>query len=169
MGGEFGQWKEWDYRDELEWYLLKENYHKNLQKMVSKLNYLYKNEKALYKWDEEKRGFEWMNEKDYERSILSFARYGDDEIIVAVCNFADTEYKNYQVAVPKEGKYIEIFNSQSSEFDGWDKNAKRVVNSVNKECCGKENSIFIDLPALGVLFFKYDKIIKKAINEGKST
>lgn len=169
MGGEFGQWKEWDYESELEWYLLKEKNHKNLQKMVSKLNYLYKSEKAFYKWDEEKRGFEWMNDMDYERSILSFARYGDDEIIVAICNFADCEYKNYQVAVPKEGIYEEIFNSQSKEFDGWDYSKKRVINSVKKECCGKKNSIFVNLPALGVLFFKYVKIRKKVINEGTST
>ena len=167
MGGEFGQWKEWDYKGELEWYLLKENYHKNLQKMVSKLNYLYKTEKALYKWDEERRGFEWMNDKDWERSVLSFARFGYDEIILIVCNFADTEYKNYQVAVPKEGRYIEIFNSQSSEFEGWDISKKRIVDSMKKECCNKENSIFVDLPALGVIFFKYDKITKKVINEDK--
>ena len=157
MGGEFGQWKEWDYESELEWYLLKENYHKSLQKMVSKLNYLYKTEKALYKWDEERRGFEWMNDRDEERSVLSFARYGDDDIVVAVCNFADTEYKNYQVAVPKEGKYTEIFNSQSKEFNGWDKTQKRVLKSVHKECCFKQNSVFVDLPALGVLFFKYEE------------
>ncbi len=154
MGGEFGQFKEWDFDSQIEWNLINKPYHKGLTKMLKKLYNLYESEKALFGWDDEKIGFEWINAHDYERSVLSFVRIYKNEKIVVVCNFADCEYKNYVTGVPQEGFYEEIFNSQNRDFDGWDYFSGRKLHSVKKECCSRENSIIFDLPALGVLYFK---------------
>ncbi|WP_457565026.1 1,4-alpha-glucan branching protein GlgB [Caminibacter sp.] len=154
MGGEIGQFKEWDYDSELDWEVLKNPLNLNLNKMLKKLYNLYKSEAALFKWDDDRRGFEWINANDAERSVLSFIRQYKDEKIVVVCNFADFEYKNYLLGVPNYGIYEEIFNSQSREFDGWDYNKKRVLKSEKKECCEREYSIEFTLPALSVIYFK---------------
>ena len=154
MGGEFGQWKEWNYKDQLEWYLLDYPLHKGLQKMVATLNRLYKEEPALHELEMERDGFEWLNEKDWEREVLVFARKGKKERIVAVCNFADTIYPDYRIPLAEDGIYEEIFNSQAKEFEGWDENPKRIVEAEEKPCCAHPYSTSIDLPALGVLFLK---------------
>ena len=154
MGGEFGQWKEWDYKDQLEWYLLDYPLHKGLQKMVATLNRLYKEEPALHKLEMEREGFEWLNEKDWEREVLVFAREGKKERIVVVCNFADTIYPDYRIPLAEDGIYKEIFNSQAKEFEGWDESQKRILEAQEIPCCAHPYSASIDLPALGVLFFK---------------
>jgi len=154
MGGEFGQWKEWDYKDQLEWYLLDYPLHKGLQKMVATLNRLYKEEPALHKLEMEREGFEWLNEKDWEREVLVFAREGKKERIVVVCNFADTIYPDYRIPLAEDGIYKEIFNSQAKEFEGWDESQKRILEAQEIPCCAHPYSASIDLPALGVLFLK---------------
>ncbi|BCD68140.1 1,4-alpha-glucan branching protein GlgB [Nitratiruptor sp. YY09-18] len=154
MGGEFGQYKEWDFDGELQWELLQDPKHKALQRMLQDLNTLYKTTPALYQWDEKREGFMWLNEKDWQRSVLSFARVAKDESIVVVCNFADTQYEDYILPVPKKGRYKEIFNSQHPKYLGWDMFADRDIQSEPKECCGFENSITITLPALSILYFE---------------
>ncbi len=152
MGGEIAQYKEWDFDSQLEWHLLQDPYHKGIHLMLRDLYSIYKNHEALFRLDEKREGFSWLNEKDWERSVLSFARFGQKETLVAICNFADTIYENYRLPVPKSGTYRQIFNSQHPKYMGWDKGEEVVAQSKNIPCCGYDQSIVLDLPALSVSY-----------------
>ncbi len=156
MGCEFAQYREWKYKESLDWHLLKQVKHRGLQKMVSKLNKIYKNERALYLYDSEHKGFEWIERSDNSNNTISFFRKSDkdDETIITVCNFADHFRKNYRVAVPKEGRYKMIFNSQSSHYEGWGPDDDTIYETQKVLAWGRENSIEFDMPALGVVYFK---------------
>ncbi len=153
MGGEFAQFKEWDFDGELEWYLLDKSLHRGLHAMLSTLYRIYRENPALFRWDEKREGFRWLNEKDSDRSVLVFARIFEEQTITVVCNFADCRYENYRFPVLEPGIYEEIFNSQDPDFGGWDKEAKRLLQSQKEPCCGFEHSVVSNIPALGVLYF----------------
>ena len=156
MGGEFAQYNEWDYKGSLQWELLDSPRHKGLLKMLTTLNLLYKEEKALHKYDSEHKGFEWIERTDSAHNTISFFRKSDvvDETIIVVCNFADKKRENYRVAVPKEGSYKMIFNSQDDRFEGWSYDNEGAYKSEKVLAWGRENSISFDMPALGVVYFR---------------
>ena len=156
MGGEFGQWSEWDYKNSLDWHLLEDQRHQKLKSMVSYINALYKNEKSLYLYDCEPRGFEWIDELDYQSNVISFIRKSDnrDDDILVICHFADTTRRSYRIGVPENGAYKEIFNSQDKDFGGIVKKRDRIYQSEDIEVHGRANSIKLTLPPLSVIYLK---------------
>ncbi len=156
MGGEIAQYAEWNFERSLDWHLIDFPLHSGLQKMISELNALYRSERALYLYDEKREGFEWIDDRDYSHNTLSFVRKSDNpaESIYVVCNFADATRKDYKMGVLDAGEYVEIFNSQSSHYEGWNIGNSMVIKSVVEEIHGRENSITLTLPPLGVVFLK---------------
>ncbi len=154
MGGEFAQFREWNFDSSLDWHLLKEERHRALQNMLKDLNFIYKSEEALYKYDFEHKGFEWIERNDNLHSTISFFRKSDDETIIVVCNFADELRKDYRVAVPKEGEYEMIFNSQDKKYQGWYSDELKRYKSEKVLAWGREDSITFTMPPLGVVYFK---------------
>ncbi len=154
MGGEIGQWKEWDYEDQLEWYLLENPLHSGLQSMLATLDRLYREHNALFAWDERREGFEWVNERDAQRSVLSFLRRSDTEEILVVCNFADCRYERYLLPLAEAGEWRLLFNSQSGRYQGWEDLPEQTFRTEAEPCCGREHSLALDLPALGVLYLQ---------------
>ena len=157
MGGEIAQYAEWDYEGSLEWHLLENPHHKKLQKMVSDLNYLYKTERALHFYDNERDGFEWIEDGDYIHNCLTFIRKSDkiEESIIVVCNFADDTQSEYRIGIPLEGEYREIFNSQSSYYEGWNIGNTGILKSEKIMMHNRENSISLTIPPLGVIYLKF--------------
>ena len=104
----------------LDWKLLDEDKHKQMNNYVKELNKLYTSEKALFELDNYESGFEWINNISARESILVFVRKGKtpDDILVVVCNFDDVDREDYKIGVPAVGKYKEIFNSDRVEFGG---------------------------------------------------
>ncbi len=156
MGGEFGQWKEWNYEESLEWHLLENPRHSGLQKMVSELNALYKTRRALHLYDEKHAGFEWIDADDADRNLLIFIRKSDkeEETLLVVCNFADTLYEDLRIGVPISGVWREIFNSQDEKFEGWGRVGSGTYESEEVEAHGRKESIKVTLQALGVAIFE---------------
>ncbi len=155
MGGEFGQFAEWNYEQSLDWHLLDNEQNKGIKNIVKKLNRLYQDEPALHKNDNESNGFEWIDETDYQANVIAFIRKGDkkDKEIIIICNFSDETRKGYPVGVSKQGVYEEIFNSQSPEFDGWGFNNEPVKTKA-KPHHGRKYSLEVTLPPLGVVYLK---------------
>ncbi len=156
MGGELAQFSEWAYKKSLDWHLLENPLHRNLQKMVADLNDLYRNHRALYQYDEKHKGFEWIDDGDYQHNCLSFMRKSDDpdETILIVCNFADATRENYRIGVPYAGEWEEIFNSQSAYYEGWNIGNSGPLTADKIAMHGREHSISMTLPPLGVLYLK---------------
>jgi 1,4-alpha-glucan branching enzyme len=156
MGGDFAQYAEWDYKKSLDWHLLDQPLHAQLQHMISELNGIYRSEKALYLYDEKHHGFEWIDDADYQHNCISFMRKSDsiDETIYVICNFADRTRENYLVGVPYEGEYVEIFNSQSKAYEGWDITNPGAMSTTREPMHGREFSLRLTLPPLGVVYLK---------------
>jgi len=118
MGGEFGQGREWDHADGLEWHLLEIDYHAGVQVLVKDLNHLYVNSPELYHWEFDGRGFSWVDCHDAAQSIISYVRRTDKEELIIVLNFTPVPRYGYRIGVSQPGVYREIFNSDSGYYGG---------------------------------------------------
>ncbi len=155
MGCEFGQWKEWNFDESLDWGLLRyDETHGGLQRCVSDLNLIYRNERALHELDFDWRGFEWINCQDWEESLLSFARKAENpsDHIVVVANFTPVPRRKL-IGTPAPVDYREIFCSDAPVYGG-----SGVGNGLVKirriPSDNRRQSIEVLIPPLGVSFFK---------------
>ncbi len=170
MGQEFAQFREWDYENALEWFLIDEfEKHKNFHEFVKELNKFYLKNSPFWKNDDSWEGFKWLSNDDYKQSIIAFRRIDDEENeIITVCNFVPVGRTNYRIGVPEKGTYYEVFNSTSAKFGGDEiTNVKIKSEAIPMHDC--ENSISISIPPLSVMFFKKRKTApKKLKTDGKS-
>ena len=156
MGGEFGQRWEWYHEKSLDWHLLQYPPHKGVQRWVRDLNQFYRNEPALYEIDFEPAGFEWIDFYNWERSIISFIRKGEStkDIILVVCNFTPVPHHNYRVGAPVGGVWKEMLNSDAKEYGGSGHGNSGGVEAAPTHFHGRDHSLSLTLPPLGILFFK---------------
>ena len=157
MGQEFGQLREWSEERELDWYLLAEEKHQQLQSYVAALQHLYTKNKAMYELDCQSEGFEWINADDAYRSIFSFVRHSADgkNNLLFVINFTPVPRPDYRVGVPRRKQYRLILNSDEFQYGGSGKEQPEVYKAVKGECDGRPYSFAYDLPAYGVAVFKF--------------
>ena len=118
MGCEFGQGIEWNFNQSLDWYILDYPQHSGLKSLVKDLNTIYTNQPALYQHDFENSGFEWIDCHDINHSIISFRRKAGKEELIVIFNFTPIVRENYRIGVPTEGTYKEVFNSDSTYYNG---------------------------------------------------
>jgi 1,4-alpha-glucan branching enzyme len=157
MGGEIAQYSEWNFERSLDWHILENPLHSGLKKMVSDLNRLYTNEPALHQLDEKREGFEWIDDQDFSHNCISFVRKSTNSLekIYVVCNFADATRENYKMGVLDAGEYVEIFNSQSSAYEGWNIENSVPIEALSESTHAREFTITLTLPPLGVLYIKH--------------
>ncbi len=153
-GGEFAQFREWNYAESLDWHLLDFPKHKGVQLLIKDLNRLYKTKRALHIYDTKPEGFEWLDVNNNRQNIIAFLRKSDtrDEVIAVVCNFSGIE-QNYRLALPFGGMWHEIFNSQLEKYGGFIKELKS-FNAENIPCYDREFSIEINLPPLSAIYLE---------------
>ncbi len=158
MGGEFGQYEEWNFNTSLDWNLLEFIPHQNVKKYFKELNLLYKNSPALYEKAFEAEGFEWINYDDNENSVISYIRKGKKvkDMLIVVCNFVPSLHENYRIGIPKRGKLKEIFNSDSAQFGGSGLLNTKIIITENKPSHNKAYSIKLNLPPLGMTVLKFE-------------
>ncbi len=156
MGGEFGQWWEWNHDDSLQWYLCQYESHLGLQRYVRDLNWLYRNEPALYEVDFDWTGFQWIDFNDIENSVIAFLRKDRDQnhLIVCVCNFTPVPRYQYHIGVPSMGWYREVLNSDAASYGGSNLGNGGGVMAEPIASHGSPNSISLTLPPLSVLYLK---------------
>jgi 1,4-alpha-glucan branching enzyme len=156
MGGEFGQWDEWNADKSLDWHLTKYLQHSRLQKYVQELNRLYNSEPALYEVDYAWHGFAWIDLHDADNSTVSFIRRSKDpaDHIVIACNFTPVPRVAYRIGVPEQCYYREILNSDSDDY--WGSNVGNQGGSQADAIAwhGQPCSMEITLPPLAVVYFK---------------
>lgn len=157
MGQDFAQFQEWSEARELDWYLLGEEKHQQLQNFVAALLHLYAKTPALYDADCIPAGFEWINADDNSRSIFSFVRHSEDgkSNLLFVINFTPVARPDYRVGVPKRKQYRLVLNSDDVEYGGNGEERPVVYKAEKSECDGREYSFAYDLPAYGVAVFKF--------------
>ncbi len=165
MGNEFGQEREWSEERSIDFCLTENNNaHSQIRDYTKALCKMYNNYPALYKYDQQPKGFEWMSCLDADRSMVSFVRKTDDpdETLFVICNFTPNSYEKLLVGVPFAGKYKEILNSDAVEFGGSGIVNPRLRQSKQVKVDGRINSIEINVPPLGIAVFTCKMLKDKA-------
>lgn len=157
MGGEFGQWSEWNHDGELDWKLLDYPNHVGVHRWVEDLNRTYRDEKCLHELDFEQEGFEWIDCNDYENSVLTYLRKGasNKEIAVVACNFTPQPQHNYRIGVDKAGWWKEIINSDSTIYGGSGQGNIGGAEAAPVKAHGRRFSINLTLPPLAIIILKW--------------
>ncbi len=156
MGGDFGQWQEWNYDKGLEWEALKAPNHGGLKRFVRDLNLVYRSEPALYANDFDWSGFSWIDANDSDNSVLSYIRYARDQrdFLVIVCNFTPVVRQEYQIGVPRGGTYRELINSDLEVYWGSGIRNPDPLRSSERAVHGMDHSLSLTLPPLSTLILK---------------
>ncbi len=158
MGQEFGQRSEFNEEASLEWWVTDLWGHHGLQHMFKDLNEIYKAHPALWKLDSDPEGFRWINADDASANTFSWVRSdGDGEEIAVAVNFSSEPWHDYRLGLPHAGTWSEIFNSDSTVYDGsgGTGNMGRVIATADPSN-GFENSALVQIPPLGAVFLRYD-------------
>ncbi|WP_373356603.1 1,4-alpha-glucan branching protein GlgB [Pseudoroseicyclus sp. CXY001] len=154
MGGEFGQEREWNHDQSLDWHLLSDPHHEGLRKLVRDLNGLYRAEPALHERDCSPEGFRWIEGGDAENNVFSFVRYGEEgtKPVVVICNMAPVVREGYRIGMPSAGNWAERLNSDAPEYGGSGAGNGGRVYAVEEGLHGLPASAALTLPPLGTLF-----------------
>ena len=159
MGGEFGQWREWNFAESLDWHLLEppsDLHHAQLHDFVRDLNTLYQRELALSELDYAYEGFSWIDPHDSDNSVVSFMRRSTDpaETLVFVCNFTPVPRHGYRLGVPEPGEYYELINSDATRYGGSGLENLQPMPSGPMFWQACPHSILLTLPPLSTVVLK---------------
>ena len=156
MGGELGQWAEWNHDAEIDWALRKLPHHSGTQQLIADLNRLYREEPALHQRDCEDDGFQWISADDCEKSTYAFVRWNAerDDWLIVVLNFTPIVREDYRIGVPRRGFYLEAFNSDAAHYGGSNTGNAEGIYSAPEPMHGFDESIALRLPPLAMVAFK---------------
>ena len=169
MGADFAQFREWDYENGLEWFMVDEyENHRNYLNYSKNLNHFYLDHPQFWERDFSWEGFSWISNDDFKQSIIIFRRFDKNggEVIV-VCNFVPVERKSYCFGVPYWGSYTEVFNSSSVDGSPC---TNGTVKAVDVKMHGFDQSVCIDIPAFSCMYFtvkKEERPVPEKKAEGK--
>ncbi len=149
MGNDIGQTTEWDVDKGVEWHLLDHAPHQGLQHFVKRLNRFYTETEALYAFNYDNRGWQWIDFHDSDHSVLAYIRKGKSSQLVIVCNFTPSVLHDYRIGVPAASSYKEVFNSDSLAFFGSGVQNEHIIRVEKKSCHEFDQSIILTLPPLG--------------------
>jgi 1,4-alpha-glucan branching enzyme len=156
MGGEFGQWDEWDHDRSLNWNLLHEPMHQGMKRWARDLNTLYRGEPALHQLDCQADGFTWIDCNDAQNSVLCMLRRGrtTGDLALIVCNFTPNPQRNYRVGVPRGGPWTEILNGDATLYGGSGQGNIGAASATPVHWHGQAQSLNLTLPPLATIILK---------------
>ncbi len=163
MGQEFGQWNEWSEAHQLDWYLLDDESHKDLQNFVGRCMSLNRDYAALYATDYDPEGFQWINADDRDNSVYRWVRWdpAKKKNLLFCISFTPVERDNFRIGAPVPGTYKLILGSD-------EKHQKKQLVTDKGDCDGQEQSLLVDLPPFGVAVYEFDAA-KKAATAAEET
>jgi len=156
MGGEIGQWNEWNYQQNLDWNLLEYEPHRGVQRFLKDLNKLYRSQPPLHQSDFRPEGFEWIDCQDVENNVVAFARRGSgpQDLLVFAFNFTPLPREGYRLGVPQAGSYRELLNSDAAMYGGSNVGNGGGVVAEPVPWHAHQHSIELRLPPLGMLVLR---------------
>jgi len=152
MGGEFGQRREWQHDESLEWHVLKYPLHAGVQRWVRDLNRLYRSTPALHQQDFVEAGFEWVDCDDADVSVISFLRIAADGTPALIaCNFTPVPRPAYRIGVPRAGRWLERRNSDAADYGGSGQGNLGAVEASAPGAHGRPYALNVRLPPLAAV------------------
>jgi 1,4-alpha-glucan branching enzyme len=165
MGGEIGQWEEWNHDSEIDWILRTFDTHEGVRRLMCDLNRLYCSQEALFTSDVSADGFQWIVGDDRTNCVVAFVRQTVDRTqkIIAVANLTPSPRTNYRIGVPSDGFYAEILNTDAKWYGGSDVGNAGGVWSSAVDSHGYEHSIELQLPPLGMTWLRFSPDKKRPV------
>ncbi|MGH9874379.1 MAG: 1,4-alpha-glucan branching protein GlgB [Pyrinomonadaceae bacterium] len=156
MGGEMGQWREWNETESLDWHLLEDPAHKGVQNLISDLNRIYQKRSSLWEVDGEPEGFQWIDANNAAENIVSFIRRSasTSRELICVGNFAPVLRENHQLGLPRPGTYRLIANTDDEIYGGSGVKLPKSIKAKEEPIHGQPYSATITLPPLATLWFE---------------
>ncbi|HKO98034.1 MAG TPA: 1,4-alpha-glucan branching protein GlgB [Pyrinomonadaceae bacterium] len=156
MGGEFGQWREWNEEESLDWHLLEKPIHEGIQTLVRDLNKLYLKRPALWENDGEASGFQWIDADNAAANVVSFIRRGQSSgrELICVGNFSPIVREDHRLGLPRAGKYQQIVNTDDEKYCGGGFGVVKTVTAEKVPANGFEYSAVVTLPPLATMWFE---------------
>ncbi len=162
MGGEFGQFIEWNYLQQLDWNLLEYPKHEGMRRYVQELGRLYLSIPALSRIDDSWEGFAWLNVDDAERSSVAFMRRCPRSYIVCAVNFTPVRYDDFPIGLPKPGVLKELINSDDVRYGGTGVMNAPEIASSDEPFLEQPCSARITLPPMSAVWFRFSPAAKRA-------
>lgn len=156
MGGEFGQWQEWNHDRSLDWHLCDYEPHRGLQRLIRDLNKVYREEPALFEVDYDWNGFQWIDFSDADNSVIAYlrkSRHAEDTMI-CVCNFTPVPRYQYRIGVPMPGWYRELINTDGLAYGGSNIGNGGGIQTTASPSHDFLYSLTLTLPPLSLLLLK---------------
>ena len=155
MGAELGQWHEWDFASQLDWYLLENKENQQTRRFFKDINHFYLSQSPLWDIDFSWEGFEWLVADDNHNNVVVFVRRDRKgrELIAAV-NFSPVGCADYRFGVPPKKIYREVFTTDLPAYGGtgdWCNEGELLTESIPSH--GKPCSLCVTIPPLGAVFF----------------
>jgi 1,4-alpha-glucan branching enzyme len=154
MGQEFGQLSEWSEERGLDWWILDQPAHRGLWDLVGRLNRIYRDERALWRYDHDAQGFQWIDGGDAQGNVVAFARLADGDTVVNVTNFAGVPHEGYRLPMPFAGEWDELLNTDAAEYGGSGVGNLGTVTATDAAWGGMRASAVLNLPPLGTLWLR---------------
>ena len=144
MGTEYGQFREWDYENSLEWFMLDYPKHRQMREYVAALNRFYLERSELWELDFSPAGFEWLLADEADKNLVAFRRKNvKGGSIIVILSFSGVDQ---HISIPVKQPGVEkLFDSGSfGEVDSF--------VSVNK--CAKQYFADITIPRFAGVILK---------------
>lgn len=156
MGCEFGQWREWNHDQQLDWYLLQYPEHLAVQGLVRELNQLYREQPALHRLDDRAEGFQWLIGDDARNSVFAWLRKGGEgaPALLVVHNFTPQVLDGYRVGVPAAGPWRVVLNTDEARWSGSGAGTRGELHSQDSPAHGQAQSLYLQLPPLATLILR---------------
>jgi 1,4-alpha-glucan branching enzyme len=156
MGGEFGQWREWNETESLDWHLLEDPAHEGVRNLIRDLNGIYQKKNALWETDGEPAGFQWIDANNASENIVSFIRRSPStgRELICVCNFAPVLRENHQLGLPRKGTYRLLVNTDAEVYGGSGVEMPKSIKAKAEPIHGQPYSARVTLPPLATLWFE---------------
>lgn len=163
MGGEFGQWREWNHDASLDWHLCEHEPHRGLQRLTRDLNRVYREEPALHEIDYDWSGFEWIDFNDADNSIIAYLRKAKHAhaTIICLCNFTPVPRHQYRIGVPDLGWYQELINTDGVAYGGSNMGNGGGVHATETPSHNFAYSLTITLPPLAIILLKRQPFVER--------
>jgi 1,4-alpha-glucan branching enzyme len=153
MGSEFGQGAEWSAERGLDWWVLDDEFHAGVQRLVRDMNAIYRGRPALWALDSSPDGFSWIDANDAAGNTVSFLRFsGDGDVLACVANFSGEPHRGYRIGLPSAGRWREVLNTDAGGYGGSGAGNLGAVEAVEKPWHGRPASATLVVPPLGVLW-----------------
>jgi 1,4-alpha-glucan branching enzyme len=159
MGCEYGQFREWDFATQLEWFMLDYPKHSDLRKFTSKLNNFYLKTPQLWEVDFSWDGFDWIYPDMRDENFVAFRRFDKSgNELIALMNFSAAEMRDIAIPVSK-ASYRVAFSTDDEELGGTGVSSEGTVKAVGKK--GEQKFIHLSLAPLSGLMLLPSKSRKK--------